>query len=58
MKYQPYNNVFGEPHGVVRFNDDGSATSFLADPTNTDYQAFLLWCEQGNTPEPANEVTE
>ena len=23
------------------------------DPANTDYQAFLAWVEQGNTPEPA-----
>jgi len=22
------------------------------DPANTDYQAFLKWCEEGNTPEP------
>jgi hypothetical protein len=25
---------------------------------NTDYQAFLRWCEEGNTPLPADEVTE
>jgi hypothetical protein len=25
------------------------------DDANTDYQAYLLWCEQGNTPEPAEE---
>lgn len=25
------------------------------DPANTDYQAFLRWCEEGNTPEPAPE---
>jgi hypothetical protein len=25
------------------------------DPANTDYQAFLRWCEEGNTPEPADE---
>lgn len=22
---------------------------------NTDYQAFLRWCEEGNTPEPADQ---
>ena len=27
------------------------------DPANTDYQAFLRWCEEGNTPTPADEVT-
>jgi hypothetical protein len=25
------------------------------DEQNTDYQAFLLWCSEGNTPLPADE---
>lgn len=25
------------------------------DQDNTDYQAFLLWCEQGNEPLPADQ---
>jgi hypothetical protein len=28
------------------------------DPANTDYQAYLKWLEEGNQPEPADEVTQ
>jgi hypothetical protein len=41
---------------IIRQNADGTVSSFLADPANTDYQAYLKWLEEGNTPLPAEET--
>ena len=40
--------------GVVRsVQKDNAFIPF--DPDNTDYQQYLKWLEEGNTPEPAEE---
>jgi len=51
--YKLYKTQYGH-NGVMRFNSDGSLTSFLEDPANTDYQAYLAWLAEGNEVLPAD----
>jgi hypothetical protein len=46
------------PQGVdsaVNFEKDGIQYSIPFNPDNTDYQKYLEWVAEGNTPEPADE---
>jgi hypothetical protein len=53
--YKLIKNSFNETV-VVKNNGNGSTTSFLTDPANTDYQAYLKWLEEGNIPLPAENT--
>jgi hypothetical protein len=43
--------ILGEPTCIKRLSD-GAFVPF--DPDNTDYQAYLKWLAEGNTPLPAD----
>jgi len=53
--YQLTPTIYGESKNVKRLADN----AFIPfDPDNTDYQAYLKWLAEGNTPEPADEPTQ
>ena len=43
-----------EPKAIAVLNIENKAT-IPFDPANTDYQEYLKWVAEGNTPEPADE---
>ena len=56
MNYKLVTNLITkQPSSVIRFNEDGTVSSFIFDPANTDYQEYLKWLAEGNAPLPADE---
>jgi hypothetical protein len=52
--YKLIKNVFGKEFGAM-YEKDGFTISFPFDSANTDYQEYLKWIAEGNTPLPAEE---
>jgi len=50
-EYKLHKNVFDEINSVEKV---GANTIIPFDPANTDYQEYLEWLADGNTPEDAD----
>lgn len=49
--YKQCKDSLGNIGNCIHRTNDGAFIPF--DPANTDYQAYLKWLEEGNTPEAA-----
>lgn len=57
MVYKLYKTTTGDK-AAAKTNDDGSTTSFIFDPANTDCQEYLKWLAKCNEPLPADTLEQ
>ena len=55
MIYKLYKAFPSDVVNAAMTVDADPCVSFLFDPANTDYQAYLKWVAEGNEPLPADE---
>ena len=53
-KLHVVDSLMGKYESVIRLED---MAQIPFDPDNTDYQQYLKWLEEGNTPQEADDVT-
>ena len=52
MEYKLSPKFMNNQTSIIRLSD---GACIPLDPDNTDYQAYLKWLDEGNTPLPADE---
>jgi len=55
MTYQYLKDPYTKQNRIDAIYRVEDRATIPLDPANTDYQVYLKWLEEGNTPEPADE---